>query len=79
MPFNITAVTVIATKQASGGVQLLFQNPNGGIRFMCSILAADFTAFNTTVNGGAAGATLTRVYAQDAAPADYPLSSFLEV
>jgi hypothetical protein len=71
MPQNIPAVTVIATKQASGGVQLQFVI-NGAIRFVQSILAADFTSFNTTVNGGSAGATLTRTYAQDAAPADYP-------
>jgi hypothetical protein len=72
MPAMIPAVTVIATKQASGGVRMDFVI-NGAIRFSQSILAADFTSFNTTVNGGATNATLTRSYAQDAAPADYPL------
>jgi hypothetical protein len=72
MPAMIPACTVVATKQASGGVRLDFII-NGAIRFSQSILAADFTSFNTTVNGGATGATLTRNYAQDAAPADYPL------
>lgn len=68
----IPACTVVATKQASGGVRLDFAI-NGAIRFSQSILAADFTSFNTTVTGGATGATLTRNYAQDVAPADYPL------
>lgn len=79
MTMNIQAVTVIATKMASGAVQLLFQNPNGGVRFCVAIPSADFTSFNTTVNGGATGATLTRVYAQDSAPNDYPLELVLEV
>lgn len=79
MSFNIQAITIIATKQADGNVQLLFQNPNGGVRFACVITNADFTSFNTTVNGGATGATLTRSYVQDGTPADYPLSFALEV
>lgn len=79
MTLNIQAVTIIATKMASGAVQLLFQNPSGGVRFAVSILNADFTSFNTTVNGGATGATLTRTYAQDSAPNDYPLGQVLEV
>jgi hypothetical protein len=79
MTMNIQAVTVIATKMASGTVQLLFQNPSGGIRFISVIPAADFTSFNTTVNGGATGATLTRTYTQDQFPVDYPLEAVLEV
>jgi hypothetical protein len=79
MTMNIQAVTVIATKMASGSVQMLFQNPNGGIRFMVAIPAADFTSFNTTVNGGATNATLTKTYTQDQLPNDYPLEAVLEV
>lgn len=79
MTLNIQAVTIIATKMADGAVQLLFQNPSGGIRFIAVIPNADFTSFNTTVNGGSTGATLTRSYAQDAFPADYPLEAVLEV
>jgi len=40
-----------------------------------AIPSADFTSFNTTVNGGATAATLTRVYAQDSAPNDLPLGT----
>lgn len=72
MPINIPGVTVIATKMASGTVQLIMQNPNGGVRFAVVLPSADFTSFNTTVNGGATGATLTRVYGQDANNGDYP-------
>lgn len=73
MAINIPGVTVIATKMSSTTVQLVLQNPNGGIRFAVVIPAADFTSFNTTVNGGAAGATLTRTYGQDANNTDYPV------
>ena len=79
MAINIPAVTVIATKQASGTVQLLLQSAAGGLRWAVVIPAADFTSFNTKVNGGATGATLTRVYAQDAFPNDYPLGTTLEI
>ena len=78
MAVNIPGVAVVATKQASGNVQLVFQstldgvNPSADIRFAVVIPAADFTSFNTTVNGGATGATLTKTYAQDAARGDYP-------
>ena len=72
MAINIPGVTVIATKMASTTVQLVFQNPNGGVRYCAVIPAADFTSFNTTVNGGSAGATLTRTYGQDANNGDYP-------
>lgn len=72
MPINIPAVTVIGTKMASGTVQLVFQNANGGVRYAVVIPNADFTSFNTTVNGGATGANLTKIYAQDAAATDYP-------
>jgi hypothetical protein len=72
MAINIPGVTVIATKMASGNVQLVFQNPNGGVRYCVVIPAADFTSFNTTVNGGATGANLTRTYGQDANNTDYP-------
>ena len=77
MSYNIPAYTVVATKEASGNVQLLIQRPNGDIRFGIVIPAADFTSFNTTVNGGSTGANLTKSYAQDAYPVDFP-ASFVE-
>lgn len=79
MARNIPAVAVVMTKQASGNVQIVVQssldglNPSGDIRFELVIPSADFTAFNTTVNGGSSGATLTKVYAEDANPSDYTL------
>lgn len=79
MPVNVIARAVIMTKQASGNVQVIVQsssdglNPNGDINFALVIPAADFTSFNTTVNGGATGATLTKVYAENFASGDYPL------
>lgn len=81
MSYNIPAVAVIMTKMASGNVQVVLQNGNGAIggvptagdiRFAVVIPAADFTSFNTTVNGGATGANLTKVYAQDLNQGDYP-------
>ena len=74
---DVPACAVIATKMASGTVQLVFQtsldglNPFGQVRFAIVIPAADFTSFNTTVNGGATGASLTKVYAQNANQGDY--------
>lgn len=74
---DIQAVAVVATKMASGNVQLVFYdskdglNPHGQVRFAVVIPAADFTSFNTTVNGGAAGAALTKVYAENANQGDY--------
>lgn len=65
MPAGMPAVTVVMTKQASGDVQILLQNANGGIAYALAIPSADFTSFNTTVNGGSAGTTLTKVYTQD--------------
>jgi ABC-type dipeptide/oligopeptide/nickel transport system ATPase subunit len=79
MPVNIVARAVIMTKMASGTVQVVVQssldglNPNGDLQFVMVIPAADFTSFNTTVNGGAAGATLTKVYAENLNSGDYPL------
>jgi len=78
MAVNIPGIAVIATKQASGNVQLVFQstndgvNPSADIRFAVVIPSADFTSFNTTVNGGGAGTSLTKVYAQDLNRGDYP-------
>lgn len=77
MAINIPAINVVATKLADGNVQLLFQRPNGDVRFAVSIPTADFTSFNTTVNGGSTGATLTKSYTQDQFPADYPIG-FIE-
>jgi hypothetical protein len=65
MAAGLTAFTVVATKQSSGDVQFLLQNPNGGIKYAFAMKTADVTSMNTTVNGGAAGTTLSFVYAQD--------------
>ena len=62
---------------ASGNVQLLFQRPNGDVRFAVVIPAANFTSLNTTVNGGSTNATLTFPYAQDQFPNDFP-AGFIE-
>lgn len=72
MPFNQPARTLVVTKMASLNVQMVWSDAQGGTAFIAVIPAADFTAFNTTVNGGVAGATLTRTYAQDANQGDYP-------
>lgn len=72
MPYNIPASTLIATKMASGAVQLVWYDVTGGVRWAAVIPNASFTALNTTVNGGSTGATLTQVYAQDASQGDYP-------
>lgn len=72
MPQNVSSVTVIATKQADGTVQLIFQNAVGGIKFMVAIPSADFTALNTSVNGGSTGANKTLSYTQDQNKGDYP-------
>lgn len=71
MPQNIPAISVTGTKMASGTVQLVF-TINGAVRFACVIPSADFTSFNTTVNGGATNATLTKTYTQDQNIGDYP-------
>ena len=74
---DVLAVSVVATKMASGTVQLQFVssvdglNPSGDLIFVCVIPSADFTSFNTTVNGGAAGATLTKTYAENLNANDY--------
>jgi hypothetical protein len=78
MSFNVPAVNVTTTKLASGTVRFDFfdgngpgGNPVGDLRFSCVMTAANVTAINTTVNGGAAGTTLTQAYAQDANQGDY--------
>lgn len=77
MAVNIPGLFIAAVKMASGNVRLDFYgsydgvNSDGGMRFAVVIPAADFTSFNTTVNGGATGATLNRAYAQDASRGDY--------
>ncbi len=79
MAVNIPSISVVGTKLADGNVRLDFYNSIDGvnvasdIRFAVVIPAADFTSFNTTVNGGATGATLTRTYAQDLNRGDYVL------
>lgn len=72
MPQSIRSVVLIATKLADGNVQLVFQNSVGGIKFMAVVPAADFTALNTSVNGGSTGATKTLSYNQDQNRNDYP-------
>jgi hypothetical protein len=72
--YNIPSYTIVMTKEASGNVQVLIQRPNGDIRFAVVIPSADFTSFNSTVNGGSTGATLTKAYTQDEFPNDFPLS-----
>ena len=78
MSVNIPGISVVATKQADTTVQMAFYqtidglNPSGAIRFCVVIPAADFTAFNTTVNGGSSGTSLTRTYPQDTNRDDYP-------
>jgi hypothetical protein len=72
MPYNQPARTLIATKMASTTVQLAWYDAQGGLVYIGIVPAADFTSFNTTVNGGAAGATLTRTYAEDLNQGDYP-------
>lgn len=87
MSYNVPGIAVIMTKMASGNVQVVFQNGNGAIggqpvagdlRFSVVIPAADFTSFNTTVNGGATGASLTKVYAQDLNQGDYPYGAVFQ-
>lgn len=84
MAVNIPAVAVVGTKLADGNVRLdLYAsndgvNPSADIRFAVVIPAADFTSFNTTVNGGSTGATLTKVYAQDQFRGDYVNSMAFE-
>lgn len=66
---------IIATKQADGSVQMQIYHgaTSGGGRpggagtsliTTVNIPNADFTSLNTTVNGGAAGATLSFSYGQ---------------
>lgn len=77
MAVNIPGISVVGTKMASGNVRLDFYstsdglNANADLRFSVVIPNADFTSFNTTVNGGATGATLTKTYAQDLNRGDY--------
>jgi hypothetical protein len=86
MSYNIPGCSVVTTKQASGNVRFDFydlvnaqtatyQGPvsysAGNLRFSCVMTAANVTAINTTVNGGATGTNLTQNYAQDANQGDY--------
>lgn len=76
MPVAVNGVSIIATKLASGNVQLVFQNANGGIQYAVVIPSADFTAINTSVNGSSTGASLSKQYAQDTNKGDYPQHYF---
>ncbi len=79
MPAQVDTLNIVATKQADGTVQILFQSPTGQIRFAAVMASADVTALNTNVNGGASGATATYSYAANANRTDYPSSSYFEV
>lgn len=72
MPFNQPGRTLVATKMASGTVQLVWSDSLGGLTYVGVIPAADFTNINTNVNGGAANATRTFTYTQDQNQGDYP-------
>lgn len=77
MAINIPAYSVVATKMSTTdtpkNVRLEFYDAVGGLHFCAMIPGADFTSLNTTVNGGAAGATLTvGPYAEDASYQQYP-------
>lgn len=78
MATNIPGYSLVATKQADTTVQLVFYstfdglNPNGNIRFAIVISAANFTALNTTVNGGSSGANLTQTIPENTNTVDYP-------
>lgn len=72
MPDNQPGRTLVATKMASGTVQLIWSDSFGGITYVAVIPSADFTSMNTNVNGGSAGATRTFTYAQDLNQGDYP-------
>lgn len=86
MSFNIPAVNVTTTKLASGNVRFDFYDglgvggaPIGDLRFSCVMSSANVTAINTTVNGGAAGTSLTQAYAQDLNQGDYLRGTILGV
>lgn len=76
---QILAYQIFAQKapSGSGNVILQFIHPSGNLAFCCAIPAADFTSINTTVNGGAAGTSLTvpaaPPYAQNLNQSDYPV------
>ena len=59
-----TAKTVAMVKEPDGTVTIVIGDRFGTALAVANVPAADFTAFNTTVNGGANGATLTKSYGQ---------------
>ena len=61
---TILSKVVTMVKQSDGSVTVTISGPNGDIRYVLNIPSADFTSFNTTVNGGSAGASLTKTYGQ---------------
>lgn len=78
MPGNIPAFQLTATKISTTDTPknvLLQFIRNGNVVFAACIPGADFTSINTTVNGGAAGVSLTvpsnPPYAQDTSKGDY--------
>lgn len=73
MAINIPGVSCTMTKLADANIQIVLTNPNGGVRFAYVCTAAQFTAWNTTVNGGATGAAITVTNAQDLFASDYPV------
>ena len=79
MATGISGCAVVTTKLADGNVRFDFYesldgaNSFGQIRFAMVMTSANVTAINTTVNGGAAGTTLTQGYSNNANAGDYVL------
>jgi hypothetical protein len=77
MAAGIRDYTVTMTKQSTTdtpkNMKVEIYDLNGGLKFAFLIPGADFTSFNTTVNGGAANATLSKTYTAASQQAfDYP-------
>ena len=78
MPATVLAYQNVWTKMADGTVQQLILR-SGSVIAVCVHTSANITSMNTNVNGGAANATQTDTYAQDANRSDYPVSAYQEV
>ena len=75
MPGTILAYQNIWTKLADGTVQQQILH-SGALVIELVHTSANITSMNTNVNGGAANATQTDTYAQDANKTDYHTSSY---
>lgn len=70
----IVTMTKQSTTDTPKNVKIEIYDLNGGLKHAFVIAGADFTSFNTTVNGGAAGATLSKTYLASAAQSfDFPV------